>query len=71
MLPFAYLIYSQGEGVIELLESISMPAQGAQQPRHAVDVLLQAWSDNAGMFQGYWAVKARLASSEPCRRGVS
>lgn len=59
VLPFAYLLDTQPDTVLDLLEStrVQDPATGAERP--ALEILLRAWCDNADGFQGYWSNKVR------------
>ncbi|KAI5481652.1 Importin 9 [Pseudohyphozyma bogoriensis] len=52
ILPFAYLIHTQADTVLSLLEGVQV-ASG----RPALEVLLTAWCDNVDVFQGYWGLK--------------
>lgn len=52
ILPFAYLIHTQTETVLALLEGIVLPS-GAP----ALQVLLDKWCDTVEVFQGYWNQK--------------
>lgn len=53
ILPFAYLIGSQADVVLNLLESISIDGRSGSQ------ILLNAWCDNAEYFQGFWNNRVR------------
>ncbi|GAA5921433.1 hypothetical protein JCM3775_003046 [Rhodotorula graminis] len=57
VLPFAYLIHQQLENVLSLLESLTVPSGAGQPGRPALEVLLSAWCDYAGDFQGFWNQK--------------
>ncbi|KPV76594.1 uncharacterized protein RHOBADRAFT_52581 [Rhodotorula graminis WP1] len=57
VLPFAYLIHQQLENVLSLLESLAVPSGAGQPGRPALEVLLSAWCDYAGDFQGFWNQK--------------
>lgn len=48
IVPFAFLIYSQRENVLNLLESSTVGS------RSGLEVLLYAWCENAEMLQGNW-----------------
>ncbi|BGP38381.1 hypothetical protein JCM10449v2_002313 [Rhodotorula kratochvilovae] len=57
VLPFAYLISQQLDTVLTLLESLTVPSGAGQPARSAIEVLLSAWCEYAGDFQGYWNQK--------------
>lgn len=57
VLPFAYLVHTQLDTVISLLEGITVPAHGNSPAQPALHVLLSAWCDNVGVFQGFWNLK--------------
>ncbi|TRM70438.1 armadillo-type protein [Schizophyllum amplum] len=48
VIPFAFLITSQRDTVLQLLEGINVGG------RSGLDVLLQTWCENAETFQGFW-----------------
>ena len=56
IIPFAYLIQSQRDTVVSLLESISILHEDS---RNGLEVLLRAWCDNAEMVQGFWPSRVR------------
>uniref|UniRef100_A0A0W0FXL4 Importin N-terminal domain-containing protein n=1 Tax=Moniliophthora roreri TaxID=221103 RepID=A0A0W0FXL4_MONRR len=48
VIPFAFLINSQRDTVLTLLEEMNV------QGRTGLDVLIQTWCENAETFQGFW-----------------
>jgi len=59
ILPFAYLVHTQLDTVISLLEGITVPAQGSTPVQPALHILLSSWCDNVDVFQGFWNLKVR------------
>ncbi|GAA6037267.1 hypothetical protein JCM8097_008653 [Rhodosporidiobolus ruineniae] len=57
ILPFAYLIHSQLDTVLSLLENLTVPGGAGEAPRPALEVLLSNWCDNSTDFQGFWNQK--------------
>ncbi|ORY73226.1 ARM repeat-containing protein [Leucosporidium creatinivorum] len=57
ILPFAYLVHTQLDTVISLLEGITVPPQGSTPAQPALHVLLSSWCDNVDVFQGFWNLK--------------
>ena len=54
VVPFAYLLYTQRDPVLDLLESTTL-----QNGANGLQVLLTAWCENAETFVGYWAQRLR------------
>ncbi|KAG8968425.1 hypothetical protein FRC03_007367 [Tulasnella sp. 419] len=72
IIPFAYLIHSQREIVLDLLESVQIGS------RNGLEVVLNTWCENAETFQGYWANRIStlalcqmLLSERPSLKGVT
>lgn len=59
ILPFAYLIQTQADTVLSLLEPMEVSASHSSPARPAVEVLLSTWCDTVDVFQGYWNLKVR------------
>lgn len=55
IIPFAYLINSQTDKVLSLLETWTVTTSSG--PRNALPVFLEAWCDNADAFQGSWNIR--------------
>jgi hypothetical protein len=53
IVPFAFLVYNHCTAVLELLESTRVSEDG----RLGLDVLLNAWCENAATFQGFWPTR--------------
>jgi hypothetical protein len=53
IIPFAFLIYSHRDAVLDLLESTRIGEDG----RSGLDVLLNTWCENAATFQGFWPTR--------------
>ncbi|GBE77314.1 ARM repeat-containing protein [Sparassis crispa] len=51
VIPFAFLIHSQRDTVLTLLESTNIDG------RSGLDILIQTWCENAETFQGFWATR--------------
>ena len=51
VVPFAFLVYSHREAVLELLETTSVGEDGG------LHVLLNTWCENASTFQGFWPTR--------------
>lgn len=68
ILPFAYLINSQTDTVLALLETFEVSTPSG--PKSALQVVLSAWCDNADGFQGAWNIRVRwVIVLVPCTRG--
>ncbi|KAH8119757.1 ARM repeat-containing protein [Phellopilus nigrolimitatus] len=48
VVPFAFLVQSERDTVLSLLEGISVNG------RSGLDILIQTWCENAEVFQGFW-----------------
>ncbi|KAJ7597774.1 ARM repeat-containing protein [Mycena floridula] len=48
VIPFAFLINSQRDTVLSLLETMNVDG------RSGLDILIQTWCENAETFQGFW-----------------
>ncbi|KAI8980578.1 ARM repeat-containing protein [Trametes punicea] len=66
IIPFAFLIHNQRDTVLSLLEGMNVDG------RSGLDILIQAWCENAETFQGFWptrisalALCALFASERP------
>ncbi|KAF5345146.1 hypothetical protein D9758_009691 [Tetrapyrgos nigripes] len=77
VIPFAFLINSQRDTVLSLLEEMNIqnPSGGAN--RTGLDVLIQTWCENAETFQGFWpsrtstlALTQMFASERPSLQGL-
>jgi hypothetical protein len=53
VIPFTYLIHTQRDAVLDLLEYIQVGGSSG------LDVLLRTWCENAETFQGFWAPRMR------------
>jgi importin-9 len=53
IIPFAFLIHSHRDAVLDLLESTHVGEDG----RSGLDVLLNTWCENAATFQGFWPTR--------------
>ena len=53
IIPFAFLVYSHCDAVLDLLESARVGEDG----RSGLDVLLNTWCENAATFQGFWPTR--------------
>lgn len=51
ILPFAYLMHSQTETVLDLLENVHIDG------RNGVEILLPAWTDNVDSILGFWNIR--------------
>lgn len=56
VIPFAYLVQSERDTVLSLLEGINVDG------RTGLDILVQTWCENAEVFQGFWPSRVRLVS---------
>ncbi|QRV94844.1 importin-9 [Ceratobasidium sp. AG-Ba] len=63
IVPFAFLIYSQRDTVLNLLESSTVGS------RSGLEVLLYAWCENAEMLQGNWP--SRISTLALCEMFLS
>ncbi|QRV80350.1 importin-9 [Ceratobasidium sp. AG-Ba] len=63
IVPFAFLIYSQRDTVLNLLESSTVGS------RRGLEVLLYAWCENAEMLQGNWP--SRISTLALCEMFLS
>lgn len=54
VIPFAFLINSQRDTVLLLLESMDING------RSGLDILVQTWCENAETFQGFWPARTSL-----------
>jgi hypothetical protein len=55
VVPFAFLVYSHREAVLELLEPMRVGED--EEARAGLDVLLNTWCENAATFQGFWPTR--------------
>lgn len=53
VIPFAYLVQSERDTVLSLLEGIDVNG------RSGLDILIQTWCENAEVFQGFWPSRVR------------
>ena len=53
VIPFAYLVQSERDTVLSLLEGINING------RSGLDILIQTWCENAEVFQGFWPSRVR------------
>ncbi|TFY79832.1 hypothetical protein EWM64_g4180 [Hericium alpestre] len=60
IIPFAFLIYSQRDVILNLLEAIHL-----DDGRTGLDVLINTWCENAETFQGLWPM--RVSSLALCQ----
>lgn len=51
ILPFAYLMHSQTDTVLDLLESVNIDG------RNGVEILLPAWTENVDSILGFWNIR--------------
>ncbi|EUC67058.1 importin [Rhizoctonia solani AG-3 Rhs1AP] len=63
IVPFALLIHTQRDNVLDLLESISVGSKSG------LEVLIHAWCENAEMLQGNWP--ARISTLALCQMFLS
>lgn len=56
IVPLAYLIHTQFDATLSLLESTPIDIENSQ-PVLALEVLLKSWAENAETFQGSWAIR--------------
>jgi hypothetical protein len=56
IVPFAFLVYSHCDAVLDLLESTRVDEEGSG-GRSGLEVLLNAWCENAATFQGFWPTR--------------
>ena len=54
IVPFAFLVYNHCDAALDLLESTRVGEDGG---RSGLDVLLNAWCENAMIFQGFWPTR--------------
>ena len=50
-------MHVQRDTVLDLLESITIP--GTNPPKRGLEVLIEAWCENAETFHGVWAIRTR------------
>lgn len=53
ILPFAYLMHSQVEVVLQLLENMEVDG------KRGLDVLMTTWCDLVDTFHGFWSIRVR------------
>jgi hypothetical protein len=53
IIPFAFLVYTHCDAVLDLLESTRVGEEG----RLGLDVMLNTWAENAATFQGFWPTR--------------
>ncbi|PAV22617.1 ARM repeat-containing [Pyrrhoderma noxium] len=63
VIPFAYLVQSERDTVLSLLEGINING------RSGLDILIQTWCENAEVFQGFWP--SRVSTLGLCQLFVS
>ncbi|KAJ1302683.1 hypothetical protein OPQ81_002999 [Rhizoctonia solani] len=63
IVPFALLIYTQRDNVLNLLESTSVNSKSG------LEVLIHAWCENAEMLQGNWP--SRISALALCQMFIS
>ncbi|KAI0066668.1 ARM repeat-containing protein [Artomyces pyxidatus] len=51
IIPFAFLIYNQRDVILDLVEAVQVDG------RSGLDILLNAWCENAETFQGFWPTR--------------
>jgi hypothetical protein len=53
ILPFAYLIHTQMDTVLQLLESVNVEG------KTGVQIVLERWCEYVETFQGFWNIRIR------------
>ncbi|KAH9962326.1 ARM repeat-containing protein [Russula compacta] len=57
IVPFAFLVYSHCDAVVDLLESAWVGEGEGEGGRLGLEVLLNTWCENAATFQGFWPTR--------------